>query len=110
VEGISNTILEAMASALPVVATGVGGNAELVENGVTGALVPPRDPEALAGVLARYVDDEKLRREQARAGRARAEREFGIEKMTASYLGVYDGLLSRGRSADLGEKQLRCAE
>ena len=48
VEGISNTILEAMASGLPVVATGVGGNAELVENGITGTLVPPRDPEMLA--------------------------------------------------------------
>jgi sugar transferase (PEP-CTERM/EpsH1 system associated) len=109
VEGISNTILEAMASALPVVATGVGGNAELVENGVTGALVPPRDPEALADLLARYVDDEKLRREQGRAGRARAEREFGLDGMVARYLGVYDGLLA-GRPAGFRGKQLRCAE
>ncbi len=109
VEGISNTILEAMASGLPVVATGVGGNAELVENGVTGTLVPPRDPETLAGVLARYVDDEKLRREQGRAGRARAEREFGLDGMIARYSEVYDGLLAR-RPAVFRGKQLRCAE
>ncbi len=109
VEGISNTILEAMASGLPVVATGVGGNAELVENGVTGTLVPPRDPEMLAAVLARYVDDERLRREQGRAGRARAESEFGLDGMMARYSEVYDGLLAR-RPAVFRGKQLRCAE
>jgi sugar transferase (PEP-CTERM/EpsH1 system associated) len=108
-EGISNTILEAMASGLPVVATGVGGNAELVETGLTGTLVPPKDPENLAAVLARYVDDESLRRQQGRAGRARAEGEFGLEGMMARYMAVYDGLLSR-RSADLRGEQLRCAE
>jgi sugar transferase (PEP-CTERM/EpsH1 system associated) len=109
VEGISNTILEAMASGLPVVATGVGGNAELVENGVTGTLVPPRDPETLAAVLARYVDDEKLRREQGRAGRERAEKEFCLDGMIARYSEVYDGLLAR-RPAVFRGKQLRCAE
>jgi len=110
VEGISNTILEAMASGLPVVATGAGGNAELVENGVTGTLVPPRDPELLADVLARYVDDENLRRTQGLAGRARAEREFGLEGMVARYLGVYDGLLATGRPADVRGSELSCAE
>lgn len=110
VEGISNTILEAMASGLPVAATRVGGNDELVEDGVTGALVPSRDPEALAGTLARYIDEKRLREEQGRAGRARAEREFGLEAMVARYLGVYDGLLATGRPADLRGEQLRCAE
>ena len=110
VEGISNTILEAMASGLPVAATRVGGNDELVEDGVTGALVPSRDPEALAGVLARYIDEKGLREEQGRAGRARAEKEFGLEAMVARYLGVYDGLLATGRPADLRGEQLRCAE
>jgi sugar transferase (PEP-CTERM/EpsH1 system associated) len=108
-EGISNTILEAMASGLPVVATGVGGNAELVETGVTGTLTPPQNPDTLADVLARYVDDETLRRTQGRAGRARAEEEFGLDGMMARYMAVYDGLLPPG-PADLRGEQLRCAE
>ncbi len=110
VEGISNTILEAMASGLPVVATRVGGNDELVDDGVTGALVPSRDPGALADVLARYIDEKGLRGEQGRAGRARAEKEFGVDAMVARYLGVYDGLLATGREIDLRGNQLRCAE
>jgi sugar transferase (PEP-CTERM/EpsH1 system associated) len=110
VEGISNTILEAMSTGLPVVATGVGGNAELVENGMTGALVPPRDPEALAAALARYVEDESLRCEHGLAGRARAEREFGLDGMVERYLGVYDKLLSSGRTTELRGNPLRCAE
>jgi sugar transferase (PEP-CTERM/EpsH1 system associated) len=110
VEGISNTILEAMATGLPVVATRVGGNEELVEDGVTGTLVPPRDPEALANALARYVQDDALRRDRGGAGRVRAEREFALEAMVARYLGVYDGLLATGRPAELRERNLRCAE
>jgi glycosyltransferase involved in cell wall biosynthesis len=109
-EGISNSILEAMATGLPVVATGVGGNSELVENGVTGRLVPPRDPSALADALAQYIEDQALRRAHGRAGRARAEREFGLDGMVARYVSVYDGLLTTGRRTDLQEKQLRCVE
>jgi glycosyltransferase involved in cell wall biosynthesis len=81
-----------------------------VENGVTGALVPPGDPEALAEILARYIDQKGLRGDQGRAGRARAEREFGLEAMVARYLAVYDGLLATGREIDLRGNQLRCAE
>ncbi len=109
VEGISNTILEAMATGLPVVATRVGGNEELVEDGVTGSLVPPRDPEALADALSRYVSDAKLRRAQGARARSRAEIEFGLDGMVARYLSVYDGLLAKGSSADLRGERLRCA-
>jgi sugar transferase (PEP-CTERM/EpsH1 system associated) len=92
-EGISNTILEAMASGLPVVATDVGGNAELVRTGVTGALVPRADPEALAAALYRYVADPELRRAHGMAGRERAVSEFSLENMVANYAKVYREVL-----------------
>lgn len=92
-EGISNTILEAMASGLPVVATDVGGNSELVHEGVTGILVPRSDPEALAQALRRYIDDPLLAAQHGRAGRERVEREFSLDAMMRRYLAVYDGLL-----------------
>ncbi len=96
-EGISNTILEAMATGLPVIATRVGGNPELVEDGVVGTLVPPGDPLALAEALRAYLcDPEKLIR-HGRAGRKRAE-QFSIEAMVNGYLAVYDGVLEAGRA------------
>jgi glycosyltransferase involved in cell wall biosynthesis len=88
-EGISNTILEAMASALPVVATRTGGNPELVEDGVTGALVPVGDPAALARALSTYADDPHVRDLQGKAGRRRATEEFGLERMAARYRRLY---------------------
>ena len=94
-EGISNTILEAMASGLPVVATQVGGNAELVREGETGVLVPPGDPAALAAALRRYLRDPDLRRAHARAARERAVASFSMEAMVRAYLGVYDHQLRR---------------
>ncbi len=96
-EGISNTILEAMASGLPVVATDVGGNPELVIDGETGVLVPPGDPDAMAGALRRYIDDPDLIARHGTAARARAEAEFALEIMAGRYLAVYDALLAKRR-------------
>jgi len=93
-EGISNTILEAMATGLPVVATRVGGNPELVVEGVTGELVPPENPAALATALQRYVDDKDKQHQQGHAGRERVEQQFSIENMVNEYLTVYSDLLS----------------
>ena len=94
-EGISNTILEAMAVGLPVLATAVGGNVELVQDGVTGTLVPASDPEALADAVAAYVSDPALRRAHGGAGRARAVEQFSLSTMVSRYLDLYDSELGR---------------
>lgn len=98
-EGISNTILEAMATGLPVVATRVGGNPELVEEGRSGFLTPPSDPPALAAALARYADDAALVAAHGAAGRERARAEFSLERMVARYTALYDEGVRRGRPA-----------
>ncbi|TDN53818.1 sugar transferase (PEP-CTERM/EpsH1 system associated) [Azoarcus indigens] len=92
-EGISNTILEAMACALPVVATDVGGSGELVVAGETGALVPPSDPRALADAMAAYVTQPALAQSQGLASRRRVEEGFSLEGMVGRYADLYARLL-----------------
>lgn len=92
-EGISNTILEAMACGLPVVATDVGGSAELVVDGSTGALVPARDPEALAAAMANYVARPGLAQAHGEAARVRVEQGFSLDGMVKRYTELYARLL-----------------
>jgi len=94
-EGISNTILEAMSTALPVVATRVGGNAELVEDGLTGELVPPANPDALAHAMLRYFRNPRATRRHGKAGRNRVERQFSLDRMVSGYEQLYCRLLER---------------
>lgn len=89
-EGISNTILEAMASGLPVVATDVGGNAQLVAQGETGMIVPKRSPKAIVEALAEYLSNPELMALHADASRQRAVEHFSIESMVTAYQQVYD--------------------
>ena len=93
-EGISNTILEAMASRLPVVASRVGGNAELIESGMTGRLVPACDPEALAEALLAYFRDRALARRHGKAARRVAETRFSLSRMVSDYGGLYESALA----------------
>jgi sugar transferase (PEP-CTERM/EpsH1 system associated) len=93
-EGISNTILEAMASGLPVVARRVGGNPELVDDGITGTLYEGASADALARALAPYLADPTLRAAQGTAARERAVQKFSLEGMVQRYAALYDELLS----------------
>lgn len=90
-EGISNTVLEAMASGLPVIASGTGGNLELVVPGSTGTLVAPEDTSALADALARYARAAALRSSEGAAARARAEQDYSLSGMVAAYRDLYRG-------------------
>lgn len=92
-EGISNTILEAMASGLPVVATHTGGNPELVHNGNTGLLPPANDSEALAQAIVRYVKDPDLRRQHGLRARQVALERYSLGAMVNRYATVYHELL-----------------
>jgi sugar transferase (PEP-CTERM/EpsH1 system associated) len=98
-EGVSNTILEAMASGLPVVATRVGANAELVDDGVTGRIVAPSDPAALAAAIASYADAPGLGARHGQAGRQRAEAQFGLDRMIERYHRLYLAQLARAGGA-----------
>ena len=91
-EGISNTVLEAMSSGVPVVATAVGGNIEIVQDGRWGRLFKPGDVASLATILGEYVASPSLRAAHANAARQIAVERFGLEAMTQSYQALYEGL------------------
>jgi glycosyltransferase involved in cell wall biosynthesis len=94
-EGFSNAIVEAMAASLPVVATNVGGNAEAVIDGVSGFLVPPEDPAALAAAITRLLCDPYRAKAMGLAGRALAAEKFTTEAMMNRITNVYGELISR---------------
>ena len=98
-EGISNTILEAMASGLPVIATDVGGNPELIDAGQSGELVPVGNVEAMAQRIVEYARDQERARRAGQAGRAAVEQQFSLAAMVQKYQGLYERLLGKERIA-----------
>jgi sugar transferase (PEP-CTERM/EpsH1 system associated) len=96
-EGISNTLLEAMACGCVPVATAVGGNPELVEDGANGLLVPAEDAAALAEALGRLVQSPELRGTLASEALERAKKRFALDGMVASYGRLYAGELPHPR-------------
>ncbi len=94
-EGCSNAILEAMAAGLPIVATKVGGNPEVVNDGVTGILVSPQDPSALAGAVVSLLNNPELMKSMGEKGRERVEANFLLSKMVKRTEEVYETLISQ---------------
>ena len=92
-EGISNTIMEYMAFAKPVIATDSGGNHEIVEDQVTGFLVRAFSADELAAKIITLLDNEELRLKMGKAGRERIAKEFNLSKMAQGYLGLYHSML-----------------
>jgi sugar transferase (PEP-CTERM/EpsH1 system associated) len=94
-EGMSNTVLEAMASGLPLVVTQAGGNPELVVDGSVGFLFPPSDVQALVKHLAMLAENPDLRRSFGEATRLRAVEQFSLERMIRSYRDLYFELAAK---------------
>lgn len=91
-EGISNTILEAMSCAIPVIATAVGGNVELVSDGFNGRLVPAAKPEALAEAIVSLARRPELARQMGRQGRQLVDKNYGMAAMVRNYRQLYGRL------------------
>ena len=100
-EGISLTLLEAMASGVPVVATAVGGNPEVVQPNVTGLLVPAADPASLAAAIVQVMRNPAAANAMTQAGRRRLETLFDVRSMVSAYESLYEcrGVASRSRAA-----------
>ena len=92
-EGLSITLLESMRCGLPVIATRVGGNPELVRDGITGYLVPPGDVSSFAEKTVRLLQDKKMRSQMGKEGRLRSIREYRLEDVTYRYLALYEELI-----------------
>jgi glycosyltransferase involved in cell wall biosynthesis len=98
-EGLGTSLLDAMAAARPIVATTAGGIPEIVEDGVNGLLVPPRDHHALSEAIVRALKDPALRRRMGDAGFARVNERFTVDRMVAGTAAVYERVAGTSRAA-----------
>jgi glycosyltransferase involved in cell wall biosynthesis len=100
-EGMSISLLEAMAAARPIVTTSILPNAELIEHGVTGILVPPRSPKQVAEAIARFVQEPELAQRYAAAARQRVLERYTIDRMFQETWDLYISLVKEKRSERL---------
>ncbi len=105
-EGLSNVLLESMAAGIPVVATNVGGNPEVVEHGVGGLLVPPRNPAALAAAMRTLLSDPDLAARYGAAGRQRVEALFSLTRMVQDTQRLYVELLLTFQGSSIRESAI----
>jgi glycosyltransferase involved in cell wall biosynthesis len=96
-EGLSLTLLESMAYGIPIVATHVGGNPELVVEGETGFLVPVNNSPILVDRIVKLLSNPELRRNMGKKGRLRVEQKFRMPDVSARYLDIYKGLLAENQ-------------
>jgi glycosyltransferase involved in cell wall biosynthesis len=106
-EGLPNVILEAMATGLPVVTTPVGDTRFVVDNGVSGYVVPPDDPGAIAARMVELARSPGLRRQFGESGLRKVKREYGLESLPGQLMAAYRGVATRtgykGLLAALGD-------
>ena len=94
-EGLPNSVIEATLSGCPVIATDVGGTADIIRHGETGLLVPPRDPQGLAAAIQVLVADTALARRLGNAGLAHSKAQFALTKSVAAYTKVYSAWVNQ---------------
>jgi len=102
-EGIPMTVLEAMATELPVIATKVGGLPELVETGVTGVLIPNGDVGKLAAAIQSYYENPRIGLEQGKRAREKVIDSFSLSAMVLNYMNLYDDVLKRKSTMAVSE-------
>ena len=105
-EPFGRSVIEAMAMGTPVVATDVGGPAEIIEDGLTGTLLPPRRPEAWAHALRRLVGDGQATQQMCAAARAKVQEHYGAKAHAASMVSLYRQLLAGEAASDASERGL----
>jgi glycosyltransferase involved in cell wall biosynthesis len=104
-ESFANAILEGMAAGLPMIVTNVGGNSEAVVDGVTGIIVPAKDPRQLAEAIVRLARDPSMRNAYGTAARQRVVERFGMERCIALHELLYRKLLTGEMPGEIPELQ-----
>jgi glycosyltransferase involved in cell wall biosynthesis len=106
-EGLGTSLLDAMACSRPIVATTAGGIPEVVEDGVTGTLVPPRDHQAMASAIVTLLADPHRRQAMGAAGHERLKERFTVERMISATVSVYERVAGRPHAADTANLPVR---